>query len=133
MEHVRKVKRAENGMIYDPVTIDVDATVGDAQKLMRENHIGGIPVVDDRKRLIGIVTNRDLRFQQDGATPIKDVMTKENLVTIGPESDLIKATEVLSENKIEKLPVVDRDGKLVGLITYRDITKIKNNPIVVIV
>ncbi len=129
VEHVRKVKRAENGMIYDPVTIDVDATVGDAQKLMRENRIGGIPVVDDRKQLIGIVTNRDLRFQQDGNTPIKDVMTKENLVTIGPESDLVKATEVLSENKIEKLPVVDKDGKLVGLITYRDITKIKNNPI----
>ncbi len=129
MEHVRKVKRAENGMIYDPVTISVEATVGDALGLMRENHIGGIPVVDERKHLIGIVTNRDLRFQQDNTTPIKNVMTRENLVTIGPEADLLKATEVLSRNKIEKLPVVDADGKLVGLITYRDITKIKNNPI----
>ncbi|MCQ2138505.1 MAG: IMP dehydrogenase [Bacteroidales bacterium] len=129
MDHVRKVKRAENGMIYDPVTISVEATVGDALGLMRENHIGGIPVVDERKHLIGIVTNRDLRFQQDNTTPIKNVMTRENLVTIGPEADLLKATEVLSRNKIEKLPVVDADGKLVGLITYRDITKIKNNPI----
>ncbi|MBO4570308.1 MAG: IMP dehydrogenase [Bacteroidales bacterium] len=129
MEQVRKVKRAENGMIYDPVTIGHEATVGDVLKLMHDNHIGGIPVVDSAKHLIGIVTNRDLRFQENPDTPIKEVMTTENLVTVGPDADLRKASQVLSHNKIEKLPVVDSDGRLVGLITYRDITKIKNNPI----
>ena len=103
MEQVRKVKRAENGMIYDPVTIGHDATVGDVLKLMHDNHIGGIPVVDSGKRLIGIVTNRDLRFQENPDTPIKEVMTTENLVTVGPEADLRKASDVLSKNKIEKL------------------------------
>ncbi|MBQ0122003.1 MAG: IMP dehydrogenase [Bacteroidales bacterium] len=129
MEQVRKVKRAENGMIYDPVTINVDANVGDALRLMAENHIGGIPVVDENKHLIGIVTNRDLRFQDNTSTPIKEVMTCENLITVSSKTTLEEATEVLRANRIEKLPVVDADGRLVGLITYRDISKIKNNPI----
>ena len=128
MEHVRKVKRAENGMIYDPVTIKYDQTVGDALKLMSENHIGGIPVIDEDRVLIGIVTNRDLRFQDNFNTRISDVMTKENLITVSIETDITKATEVLRKHKIEKLPVIDRNGKLAGLITYKDITKIKDNP-----
>ena len=128
MEHVRKVKRAENGMIYDPVTIDVDATVGDALRLMAQNHIGGIPVVDAGRHLIGIVTNRDLRFQDNPETPIKSVMTCEKLITVGPKTTIPEATEVLRKHRIEKLPVVDADGRLAGLITYRDITKIKDNP-----
>ena len=125
--HVRRVKRAESGMIYDPVTIKRDNTVGDALQLMQENKIGGIPVVDDEGMLIGIVTNRDLRFQSDMDRKIDDVMTKENIVTTH-ETDLKQAAEVLLANKIEKLPVVNNDGKLVGLITYRDITKLKDNP-----
>jgi len=129
MEQVRKVKRAENGMIYDPVTIHVDANVGDALRLMAENHIGGIPVVDENKHLIGIVTNRDLRFQDDMCTPVKDVMTSENLITVSAKTSIPEATEVLRTNRIEKLPVIDKDGKLVGLITYRDLSKIKDNPI----
>ena len=128
MEHVRKVKRAENGMIYDPITIYVEATVGDALRLMKQYHIGGIPVVDPHKHLIGIVTNRDLRFQDNPAKPIREVMTSENLITVGPKTTIPEATEVLRKNRIEKLPVVDTDGTLVGLITYRDITKIKDNP-----
>jgi len=129
MLEVRKVKRAENGMIYNPVTINGDGTVGDALRLMAENHIGGIPVVNEQKHLIGIVTNRDLRFQDDLNTPVKNVMTSENLITVGVGTDLAKATDILRQNKIEKLPVVDNAGQLVGLITYRDIIKIKNNPI----
>ena len=125
--HVRRVKRAESGMIYDPVTILKDNTVGDALALMQENKIGGIPVVDDKGMLIGIVTNRDLRFQSDMERKIEEVMTKENIVTTH-ETDLKSAAEVLLANKIEKLPVVDDKGKLVGLITYRDITKLKDNP-----
>lgn len=128
MEQVRKVKRAENGMIYDPVTINVEATVGDTLRLMAENHIGGIPVVDSARKLIGIVTNRDLRFQDNMDTPVKDVMTKENLITVSPETTIPEATDVLRTNRIEKLPVVDADNRLVGLITFRDISKIKNNP-----
>ena len=128
MEHVRKVKRAENGMIYDPITIDVEATVGDALRLMAQNHIGGIPVVDPQGRLIGIVTNRDLRFQDNPARPIKEVMTSERLITVGPKTTIPEATEVLRKYRIEKLPVVDDQNRLVGLITYRDITKIKDNP-----
>ena len=112
MEHVRKVKRAENGMIYDPVTIDVSAKVGDALRLMSANHIGGIPVVDAAGRLIGIVTNRDLRFQDNPDTPIKDVMTCENLITVGPSTTIPEATEVLRRHRIEKLPVVDGNGRL---------------------
>ena len=125
--HVRRVKRAESGMIYDPVTILKDNTVGDALQLMQENKIGGIPVVDDNGMLIGIVTNRDLRFQSDMERKIEEVMTKDNIVTTH-ETDLKLAAEVLLANKIEKLPVVDDNGKLVGLITYRDITKLKDNP-----
>ncbi|MBO7187985.1 MAG: IMP dehydrogenase, partial [Tidjanibacter sp.] len=124
---VRKVKRAESGMIYDPVTIKPDATVADALALMRENRIGGIPVVDDEKTLIGIVTNRDLRFRKDLSMKIEEVMTKEGLVTTH-KSDLSAASEILLDNKIEKLPVVDDNNKLVGLITYRDITKIRDYP-----
>ena len=104
MEHVRKVKRAENGMIYDPVTIDVNATVGDALRLMAQNHIGGIPVVDAGRHLIGIVTNRDLRFQEQPETPIKNVMTSEHLITVGPSTTIPEATEVLRKHRIEKLP-----------------------------
>ena len=125
--HVRRVKRAESGMIYDPVTILKDNTVGDALQIMQENKIGGIPVVDNEGMLIGIVTNRDLRFQSDMERKIEEVMTKENIVTTH-ETDLKSAAKVLLENKIEKLPVVDNNGKLIGLITYRDITKLKDNP-----
>lgn len=124
---VRKVKRAENGMIYDPVTITGDQTVGDALALMRENKIGGIPVVDQNNMLVGIVTNRDLRFQKDMARKISEVMTSENLVTItDPEAEDVK--DVLLRNKIEKLPVVDAEGHLVGLITYKDLTKVQDHP-----
>ncbi len=126
--NVRKVKRAENGMISDPITISKEQTVGDALQMMKENKIGGIPVVDDENLLIGIVTNRDLRFQRDMDRKIDDVMTKENLITT-QNTDLVHAAEVLLVNKIEKLPVVDDEGKLVGLITYRDITKVKDNPL----
>ena len=125
--HVRRVKRAESGMIYDPVTILKDNTVADALQLMQENKIGGIPVVDDQNLLIGIVTNRDLRFQSDMNRKIEEVMTSENIVTTH-DTDLKQAAEVLLANKIEKLPVVDNEGHLVGLITYRDITKLKDNP-----
>jgi len=128
MEHVRKVKRSENGMIYDPVIIHKDALVGDALKLMKENSIGGIPVVDEQKKLIGIVTNRDLRFVDNMKTPIYEVMTKENLVTTGRGTDLTQAAFLLKKYKIEKLPVVDDNGVLIGLLTYKDITKIKDNP-----
>jgi len=128
MEQVRKVKRAENGMIYEPVTIAPQATVGDALSLMKENHIGGIPVVDANNILCGIVTNRDLRFQESNFTRISEVMTKENLVTARKGIDLKDAQELLRRHKIEKLLVVDEHGKLAGLITYKDITKIKDNP-----
>ena len=122
------VKRAENGMIYDPVTIKRGRTVRDALNIMSEYHIGGIPVVDDDKKLVGIVTNRDLRFEQNLDRLIDEVMTSENLVTIHQQTDLFDAAKILQENKIEKLPVVDKDGRLVGLITYKDITKAKDKP-----
>lgn len=125
---VATVKRAENGMIYDPVTIKAHKTVGDALMMMAEYKIGGIPVVDDQGYLIGIVTNRDLRFQRDMDKKIDDVMTKENLVTTDQSTDLETAADILQEHKIEKLPVVDVDNKLVGLVTYKDITKAKNKP-----
>lgn len=123
---VRKVKRAENGMIFDPITIDKNKTVGDALALMKENKIGGIPVVEGRK-LIGIVTNRDLRFQTDMQRPISEVMTSEKLVTT-TSADIRMAANLLLENKIEKLPVVNEKGELEGLITYKDISKVKDNP-----
>ena len=129
MEHVRRVKRAENGMIYDPIVINPDATVADALNLMKQNHIGGIPVVDTKGCLIGIVTNRDLRFVDNLKTPVKEIMTKANIITTESGTDLFQATNLLKKHKIEKLPVVDRHGVLVGLITYKDITKIKDNPI----
>lgn len=122
------VKRAENGMIYDPVTIRRGRTVQDALDLMAEYHIGGIPVVDGDGRLVGIVTNRDLRFERHLDKLIDDVMTKENLVTTHQHTDLAAAAQILQENKIEKLPVVDGDGRLIGLITYKDITKAKDKP-----
>lgn len=125
---VHAVKRAENGMIYDPVTIKRGSTVKDALDMMAEYHIGGIPVVDDNKKLVGIVTNRDLRFQRNMMTLIDDVMTKDKLVTTSQTTDLEKAASILQEHKIEKLPVVDKDGKLVGLVTYKDITKAKDKP-----
>ena len=128
MEHVRRVKRAENGMIYDPVVIKSDALVADALNLMNKNHIGGIPVVDNDRKLIGIVTNRDLRFVDNLKTPISQVMTKENLITTTSGTDLTQATYLLQKYRIEKLPVVEKDGTLAGLITYKDITKIKDNP-----
>lgn len=126
-EQVRKVKRADSGMIYDPVTITRNKTVADALRLMRENRIGGIPVIDDERHLIGIVTNRDLRFQQDMSLPVATVMTSENLVTTR-HADMEEASQILLQNKIEKLPVVDEENHLVGLITYRDITKIREFP-----
>ena len=122
------VKRAENGMIYDPVTIKRGSTVQDALDLMAEYKIGGIPVVDDERHLVGIVTNRDLRFERDLSRRIDEVMTKENLVTTNQTSDLETASKILQEHKIEKLPVVDKDNKLVGLLTYKDITKAKDKP-----
>ena len=122
------VKRAENGMIYDPVTIRKGKTVKDALAMMSEYHIGGIPVVDENNLLVGIVTNRDLRFERHLDKLIDEVMTKENLVTTNQQTDLAAAAQILQENKIEKLPVVDKNGHLVGLITYKDITKAKDKP-----
>ncbi|UCD59813.1 MAG: IMP dehydrogenase [Flavobacteriaceae bacterium] len=126
---VRKVKRAESGMILDPVTLHLDALVGDAKASMREHSIGGIPVVDENQKLIGIVTNRDLRFEKDNSRPITEVMTKSNLVTVAEGTSLEQAEGILQTNKIEKLPVVDSSNKLVGLITFRDITKLTQKPI----
>ncbi|MEJ2584455.1 MAG: IMP dehydrogenase [Robiginitalea sp.] len=126
---VRKVKRAESGMILDPVTLPADALVRDAKASMKEHSIGGIPIVDEAGKLIGIVTNRDLRFEKNNDRPISEVMTAENLVTVGEGTSLEAAEDILQENKIEKLPVVDKDYKLVGLITFRDITKLTQKPI----
>lgn len=122
------VKRAENGMIYDPVTIKRGSTVEDALKMMHEYKIGGIPVVDDDKKLVGIVTNRDLRFERNLHRVIDEVMTKENLVTTSQSTNLEEAADILQNHKIEKLPVVDKEGKLIGLVTYKDITKAKDKP-----
>ena len=125
---VHAVKRAENGMIYDPVTIKVGSTVNDALNMMREYHIGGIPVVDGDNNLVGIVTNRDLRFERNLSRRIDEVMTKENLITTTQSTNLEEAAEILQRHKIEKLPVVDKNGKLIGLVTYKDITKAKDKP-----
>ena len=124
---VRKVKRSESGMIQDPVTLSIDSTVSDALELMKEHRIGGIPIVNEKQNLLGIVTNRDLRFQKKHDIPVKDVMTSENLVTTKLK-DLENAENILKINKIGKLPVVDDDYKLVGLITFKDITKNKMMP-----
>ena len=123
------VKRAENGMIYDPITIKAQAAVKDALDIMAEYHIGGIPVVDDNKKLVGIVTNRDLRFETNMMRPICEVMTgAEHLVVTNQQTDMEAAANILRENKIEKLPVVDGEGHLIGLITFKDITKAKDKP-----
>lgn len=127
-QQVRKVKRAENGMIIDPVTITKDKNVREALNMMKEYKIGGIPVVENNKMLIGIVTNRDLRFEMNLDKRIEDVMTKENLVSTDQSTDLESAANILQKYKIEKLPVVDDSGKLIGLITYKDITKAKDRP-----
>ncbi|MCC8170634.1 MAG: IMP dehydrogenase [Parabacteroides sp.] len=128
VKQVQTVKRAENGMIYDPVTIAKGKKVADALAIMAEYKIGGIPVVDEKGYLLGIVTNRDLRFERDMNRSIEDVMTKENLVVTGPGTDLEAAARILQQHKIEKLPVVDAHNKLIGLITYKDITKAKDKP-----
>lgn len=125
---VRRVKRAESGMIIDPVTLPITATVKDANDSMREHSIGGIPIVDDSKKLIGIVTNRDLRFEQKNDRPIKEVMTTKNLVTVSEGTSLKEAEVILQKHKIEKLPVINKDNELVGLITFRDITKLTQKP-----
>lgn len=127
-DQVRKVKRSESGMILDPVTLDENATLGDALKLMREFNIGGIPVTNEEKKLVGIITNRDLRFQKDTSKKIADIMTRDNLITAKKGIVLADAEDILQEYKIEKLPVIDGDGKLVGLITYKDILKKKHRP-----
>ena len=126
--HVAIVKRAENGMIYDPVTIRRGSSVKEVLAMMHDYHIGGIPVVDDDNRLVGIVTNRDLRFERHMDKLIDEVMTKDNLVTTHLQTDLVAAAQILQENKIEKLPVIDKNNRLVGLITYKDITKAKDKP-----
>ena len=125
---VRKVKRSESGMIIDPIILKENALVKDALQLMKENKIGGIPVIDDNKVLKGIVTNRDLRFEKRKNRPIREVMTKDKIVTTSDGTDLSTAEDILQEHKIEKLPVVDADYKLIGLITYRDIIKVKEHP-----
>lgn len=124
---VKKVKRSESGMIIDPVVLHENAVVADALQLMKENKIGGIPVVDDNRKLVGIITNRDLRFEKRFDKPVKEVMTKENLITT-TKTDLAKAEILLQDYKIEKLPVVDQDYRLVGLITYKDIIKNRLRP-----
>jgi len=128
-EKIRRVKRAESGMIIDPVTLPLSSTVEDAKKSMKENRIGGIPIIDSDGYLIGIVTNRDLRFEKRNDRKITDIMTKENLITVGQGTSLQEAEIILQENKIEKLPVVTKTNKLVGLITFSDITKLKLKPI----
>jgi IMP dehydrogenase len=125
---VRKVKRSQSGMILDPVTLKVEAKVGDALSVMREFNIGGIPVVDDNQKLLGIVTNRDLRFQKNMRKPVSEIMTKEGLITASDGIDLAGAEDILQEHKIEKLPIVDGKGTLTGLITYKDILKKRDKP-----
>jgi IMP dehydrogenase len=124
---IRRVKRSESGMVQDPVTLHESALISDALKLMKDNKIGGIPIVDKSGLLVGIITNRDLRFEKNLKRPVKEVMTSENIITT-KVTDLKKAEQILQHNKIEKLPVVDKNNKLIGLITYRDISKIKERP-----
>jgi IMP dehydrogenase len=127
-EHVRKIKRSESGLIVDPITLSPDATMGDVQQLMRENRINGIPIVDGNKKLLGIVTNRDMRFQRDTRKKVTEIMTSQNLVTAPHGTDMKKAEKILEQYKIEKLPIVDKAGKLIGLITFRDIMHLKSHP-----
>ena len=127
-EQVRKVKRSESGLILDPVTLLADATIGDALKLMRENKIGGIPILDKQGRLVGILTNRDLRFEDNPKRLVSEVMTKENLYTAPEGTDLKKAEQLFKKTKVEKLPIINKQGKLTGLFTYSDILKLKSHP-----
>ncbi len=127
-EMVRKVKRADSGLIIDPITLQEDALIGQAQRLMSENKIGGIPIVDKAGKLVGILTNRDLRFEKNMKRKVTEVMTIEKLITAPKGTDMKSAEKILERYKIEKLPVVDKDGKLVGLITYKDILKVRNHP-----
>ncbi len=127
-EQVRKVKRSESGLIIDPITLHEDATIADALKLMKENKIGGIPIVDTAMKLVGILTNRDLRFEDDKRKIVKSVMTSTGLVTAPEGTNFSQAEKILRQHKIEKLPVVSKAGKLIGLITYRDILQVRNNP-----
>ncbi len=128
VEQVRKVKRSESGLIIDPITLNPDATIGDALVLMKENKIGGIPIIDDHQKLVGILTNRDLRFEEDRKRKIREVMTKENLIVAPEGTDLKMAETILRKHKVEKLPVVNKSGKLIGLITYRDILQLSSFP-----
>ncbi|HMK03379.1 MAG TPA: IMP dehydrogenase, partial [Ferruginibacter sp.] len=127
-DQVRKVKRSENGLILDPVTLRPDATIGEALRLMKENKIGGIPIVDANHKLVGILTNRDLRFETHYKEKVSTVMTKDNLITAPEGTDLKKAELIFKKNKIEKLPVVNKSGKLIGLVTFSDILKLKSHP-----
>ena len=127
-EQVRKVKRSENGLILDPLTLSPEATIGQAIHLMKENKIGGIPIVDSNHKLLGILTNRDLRFETNYKEKVSTVMTKENLITAPEGTDLKKAELIFKKNKIEKLPVVNKNGKLIGLVTFSDILKLKSHP-----
>ncbi len=128
VEQVRRVKRSESGLIIDPITLQIDATISDALFLMKENKIGGIPIVNSANKLVGILTNRDLRFETDKKKKVSEVMTTENLVTAPEGTDLIKAEKILQNYKIEKLPVVSKSGQLIGLITYRDILQLQSCP-----
>ena len=127
-DEVRKVKRSESGMIQDPVTLHESAILADAFKIMKEYRIGGIPIIDDSGKLKGIITNRDLRFQKDASRPVSEVMTKDNLIIAPKGTNLLLAEEILQSHKIEKLPVVDENGVLIGLVTFKDIQKFKNFP-----
>jgi len=127
-DQVRKVKRSESGLIIDPVTLMANATIGDAQRLMRENKIGGIPIIDKEGKLVGILTNRDLRFELDPTRKVSEVMTKENLYTAPEGTDLKKAEQLFKKTKVEKLPIINKQGKLTGLFTYSDILKLKSYP-----
>ena len=126
---VRKVKRSESGMIIDPVTLKDNSTLGDAQRIMKEFKIGGIPVIDNAGLLVGILTNRDLRFQKQSTRPVIEIMTKDNLITAKEGISMEEAESILQEHKIEKLPIIDKNGKLIGLITYKDILKRKSHPL----
>lgn len=127
-EQVRRVKRSESGLILDPLTLTPNATIGEAVKLMKDNKIGGIPIVDENHLIVGILTNRDLRFEKNLKRKVSEVMTAENLVTAPQGTNLVKAEKILQQHKIEKLPVTDKSGKLIGLITFRDILQFKSHP-----
>ena len=127
-DQVRKVKRSESGMIIDPVTLLASATIGDALRLMQENKIGGIPIVDAKRKLVGILTNRDLRFEHDLSRKVSEIMTSKDLYTAPEGTDLKKAEQLFKKTKVEKLPIIDKQGRLTGLFTYSNILKLKSNP-----